>query len=401
MEELDRAVRYFTRDTGIMDGMFLAAGRGDRILQARDGREIGENTVFDLASVTKLFTGLCLMRMEELGLLDLSRRVTAYAPAFSRLSAVTVEQLMAFQLQIQTPGRVDAQPDREAGLRCLEGSFPAEAAGGVTGSHDTPGRRITRFYSDIPAMILKYVAEGAADRPFYECVREWVLRPAGMENTWALVPEDRLGDCLLYGPEYRIEKGKYICREDPERGVPHDPKAALLQGRTGDLCGHAGLFSTGGDLIRFCRAVLVGRIVSRESLRRMAVNRTGRRLPDGSWTQFLGYLCYLKHPDQYFSEIPASMSRSAFGIGGFTGNHVSIDPERDRFTVMLGNRVRDRLTVLVRREGETFADYGLQPDGIGTVSWPDGRRIRSSVNYVHQKDVHLHGAVDRAFGFQA
>ena len=379
-ERILEAVRYFTRETRIMDGMAVSCGKGKRRERAWDGREIGERTVYDLASVTKLFTGLCLMRLWETGRLDPRRRVTWYCPEFRGLNGMTVEQLMAFQAELRTPERVDAQADREAALACLREVRPA----GTTGK---------RAYSDIPAMVLKYVAEQAAGLPMAQAVRELVLRPAGMTETWARVPEDRQKDCLLYGPEYRIEGEKWICREGMGRGIPHDPKAALLQGDSGDLCGHAGLFSTLGDMEKLADALLSGRILSPEGLRRMAVNRTGRELPDGTHTQYLGYLCYRKHPVQYFSEIPAAMSGAAFGIAGFTGNHFSVDPASGSYTLFLGNRVRDRLTVLVPPPGRNRTDYGLREDGLGEIRWPDGSRHASSVNYVHQKDAHLHAVI--------
>jgi CubicO group peptidase (beta-lactamase class C family) len=127
----------------------------------------------------------------------------------------------------------------------------------------------------------------------------------------------------------------------------------------------------------------------------------GRELRDGTYTQYLGYCCYLKHPDQYFSEIPAGMSSRAFGIGGFTGNHFSVDPERGRYTVFLGNRVRDRLTVLIPPEGKRREDYGLRPDGTGRIRWTDGSVHPSSVDYVHQKDARLHAVIDRVLGGEA
>ena len=253
-----------------------------------------------------------------------------------------------------------------------------------------------RAYSDIPSMVLKYVIEKAAGCRMYDCVREMILEPAGMGETWARVPEGRLRDCQNYDREYRIEGERRILRTGWKPGVPHDPKAALLQGDTGDLCGHAGLFSTVEDMVRFCRAVLDGKIVSGEALRETAVNRTGRRLADGTYTQYLGIQCYVRHPDQYWSEIPAYMGSRAFGIGGFTGNHVSMDPERNLFTVSLGNRVRDRLTVLLPEAGKTLEDYGLRADGSGRFTWEDGTVIPSSVKYVHQKDAHLHRAVMEA-----
>ncbi len=380
-EQLLKAIGFFTRDTGIMDMLAVSCGRGEKRAFARDGREASPRTIFDLASVTKLFTGLCLMSLREEGKLDFSRRVADYCPAFSRLKDVTVEQLMAFQVQVRTPERIDRQPDRASALACLREAGVAE----------TPG---PRNYSDIPAMILKYVAEAAADEPLMACVRRRILDIAGMEETWARVPESRKADCLLYGPEYRIEGENRICRRDIRRGIPHDPKAAILQGESDDLCGHAGLFSTLGDLEKLAEAILAERIVSRDSLRAMAVNRTGHRRPDGGYSQYLGYLCYRKHPDQYFSEIPASMSQEAFGMGGFTGNHFSVDPAQGAWRIFLGNRVRGRLTVLLPLVGRTRTDYGLRADGVGTLIWEDGTVIPSSVDYVHQKDEHLHRVID-------
>ncbi len=381
-DELRRAVGFFTRETWIMDGLAVAVGKDGRTERAWDGREIGARAVCDLASVTKIFTALTLMRLAEEGALEPLRRVAWYCPEFRELGAVTVEQLAAFQVQLQTPERIDGQRSREEALRCLREVRVVKRIG-------------PRAYSDIPAMVLKYVMEKAAGMPFYECVKELVLDPADMRETWARVPEERRADCPLYGPEYRIERDEWICRRDPARGMPHDPKAAVLQGETGDLCGHAGMFSTLGDLEKLARAILERRILSEEGLRRMAVNRTGRQRPDGSYTQYLGYQCYLKHPDQYYSEIPAWMGAAAFGIGGFTGNHFSLDPERNRFAVFLGNRVRDRLTVLIPPEGKRLEDYGLHPDGRGEIRWTDGSVHPSSVNYVHQKDQHLHAVAER------
>ena len=154
-------------------------------------------------------------------------------------------------------------------------------------------------------------------------------------------------------------------------------------------------------MVRFCRAVLERKIIGEESLREMAVNRTGRKRTNGAWTQFLGIQCYVRHPDQYYSEIPCYMGKQAFGIGGFTGNHVSVDPEHDLFAVFLGNRVLNRLTVLVPEEGKTLADYGLNPDGTGFFRWNDGEVIPSSVKYVHQKDEHFHKSVAKALQLPA
>ena len=93
--ELLRALQYFTREKEIMSGLLLVCEADGRTEAALDG-EVKENSVFDLASLTKLFTGLCALRLKEDGLLDIGRPVFSYDPRFTELKDVTVEQLMSF-----------------------------------------------------------------------------------------------------------------------------------------------------------------------------------------------------------------------------------------------------------------------------------------------------------------
>ena len=75
-----------------------------------------------------------------------------------------------------------------------------------------------------------------------------------------------------------------------------------------------------------------------------------------------------------------------------------LDMETGVFALFLGNRVQNRLTVLVPEAGKTIMDYGLSVDGTGRLLWPDGTWIYSSVNYVYQKDAHFHQAVANEMG---
>ena len=140
--ELLRALQYFTREKEIMSGLLLVCEADGRTETALDG-EVKENSVFDLASLTKLFTGLCALRLKEDGLLDIGRPVFSYDPRFTELKDVTVEQLMSFTAELKTPGRVDECRDREEALRCLFGTVSTGAPKG-------------RAYSDIPSIYRCY-----------------------------------------------------------------------------------------------------------------------------------------------------------------------------------------------------------------------------------------------------
>ena len=111
-----------------------------------------------------------------------------------------------------------------------------------------------------------------------------------------------------------------------------------------------------GDLERFCRGVLEGRVLSDRGLRYMARNRTGHPVEGGGYTQYLGSQCYVRHPEQVHSEVPEYMSGRSIAISGFTGHHLSIDPEKGLFIIALGDRVLNRLSMLIPEEGKTLTD---------------------------------------------
>ncbi len=385
---LKDSIRFFTEESRIMPCLSVACGTADSALTTHGGladeaagRLLTADSIFDLASLTKLFTGLLVMRLFEEGRLDLARPVTAYAPQFSHLSGVTVDQVLGFEVGLTTPARVDAQASPEAARRVLFDIRPGEITG--------------RAYSDMHAMVLKAVAEGAAREDYAALLNRSILLPLGMANTFLVVPEDKRSLCVSCDGEHRIEREQYILRRCVVPGTPHDPKARALYP---EPCGHAGLFSTRGDLVKLCQGLLGERVISREGLIFMSRNRTGHLRPDGTYQQFLGAQCYVKHPQQRHSEVPVYESDKAISLSGFTGHHLSVDVETGVFALFLGSRTQNRLTVLVPEAGKSLTDYGLRADGTGSILWPDGTRVDSSVNYVYQKDAHFHQAVANEMG---
>lgn len=390
-QQLYEAIGFFTEEKRIMPCLSVTCGRADHAEYALRGvmdeqdTPLREDALYDLASLTKLFTGVMVMRLHEEGHLSLNAPVTRYAPQFTLLQGITVDQVLGFEVGLVTPGRVDVQRDQDAARQVLLAMKPQDVGTG-------------RAYSDMHAMVLKHVIEGAGGADYASLLHEKILQPLGMEDTYCVVPETEKHRCVSCNGEHRMERGQCILRADVYPGLPHDPKALKMYP---EPCGHAGIFSTRQDMVKLCQGLLQGTVLRRESLFAMAKNRTGRRLADGTYTQYLGSQCYVKHPQQYFSEIPVYMSDRAIGLSGFTGHHLAVDVERGIFTLFLGNRVMNRLTVLLPESGHTIMDAGLNEDGTGTVRWPDGSTVYSSVNYVHQKDAHLHRVVQQVLGLDA
>ena len=398
MDTLLKNARILCEQTQMLSGLSIAYGTpresegllfgcAQRI-ERRGGafvpleRPLAQDSLFDLASLTKLFTAVLAMALVERGRLSLDEYVGDVDSRFANLRDVRVGDLLAFRVSLKTPGRIDEAPSREEGLARL---FAVEQA-------PTPAVRV---YSDMNAMVAKYILEARTGRALYDALRETILIPAGMAETFARVPDALRSRCVCYNYEHRIERGRYILRCDTPPGAPHDPKALLLSDGGRDLCGHAGLFSTRGDMVCFAQALLRGELISPKSLARIGANATGRPNGDGTYRQYLGMLCFTKHPLQRLSEVPDWMGEGSIGLSGFTGNHLSLEPRLGRFVLFLGNRCHGKVSHITPGVGRAMEDYGPAADGTGLVRWPDGRLVPSSARYVYFKDSLLHAPIAR------
>lgn len=368
-DKSETAVTGVAQEVVWSDGKFIRAPR-----------PLTEDSLYDLASLSKLMTSVMTLSLCERGLLSLDERVGEIDPRFIHLKDTSVFDVLSYRVSLKTPGRLDETDDREESLRRL---FAVQIC-------ETPAVRV---YSDINAMIIKYVIEAKCSMAFSDALKKHLYAPAGMRETYAVVPQSELQRCVCYNYEHRIAKEAFQLRMDIPAGAVNDPKALMLSLGGRDLCGHAGLFSTQADMIRFAQALLSGELISRESLLSIGTNYTGRSNGDGTWRQYLGFLCFSKHPYQHLSEVPEWMQERSIGLSGFTGNHLSIDPIRERFVLFLGNRCHNRVSNIIPSEGKSLQDYGVREDGVGKVAWPDGRLVSSSAKYVYFKDKLLHAPI--------
>ena len=384
MEELARNLRLLVDEKRIVSGLAVACGDARRVHRELYGnagevrwekgafvpapRALSPDAIFDLASVTKLFTCLGVMQLWERGALRLDSTMGELDRRFRHIPHVTVEDLLCFRPGLATAERIDAQTSRERGEELLfdVGPVPLSKA---------------RYYTDMTAMVLKYVVEAASGMPLYGFLKENILTPLGMEHTFSKVPEALYPRLVDYNYERRIVKNVYTIDLGCTPGRPHDYKARLLNRDGEDLCGHAGLFSTMEDMVRLAQGLIHDQVVSRKTLMEIGKNRTGRPLPGGGHTQYLGYLCFSKHPDQTFSEAPACFGWHTVACNGFTGNHFSVDPEKDQFMIILANRIHNRVT---------FANSRPDPnDPTLSIRWEDGQMFPLSQNYTYLKDGYL------------
>lgn len=297
------AVRYSAYDE--------EAGRGAELPRER-WEPMRTGTLFDLASLTKLFTAIAAVQQVERGALDLDRPVAAYVPAFA---AAGKERITVRQLLTHTSGLRPELPFYERTARAAQFAMvwedpPLTAPGTV------------RRYSDLNLIVLQAVLERITGEPLDALVRHGITRPLGMAATGftpvggadaAAATEDQRR------PWAKLDRGML-------RGEVHDENAYAL----GGVAGHAGLFSTAEDLAVLCRALLNGgayaggRILAASSVAAL-LDPPGLGFGvDQPW--FMGELA----------------GHGAAGHTGFTGTSLVLDRATDTFLVLLATTVHPR-----------------------------------------------------------
>jgi beta-glucosidase-like glycosyl hydrolase/CubicO group peptidase (beta-lactamase class C family) len=297
------------------DGALVHLRAFGRLSYDADAPEVRTDTIYDLASLTKVIvTATVAMILVDEGRLDLARPVSAFLPRFrgADKERVTVENLLTHSsgldwwepLYKDTKGKQAYVEKVEA----MELKYP-------------PGSK--SLYSDLGLILLGEVLERVAGEPLDSFAQKRILEPLGMKDT-----RYRPGPDLLprIAPTERDPwRGRVV------RGEAHDENAFAM----GGVAPHAGLFGTAPDVARFAQMLLNGgvlehqRIVSRE-----VVDQFTRPagIPDS--TRALGW--DTPHPD---SSAGSRLSSRSFGHTGFTGTSLWIDPERKLFVVLLTNRV--------------------------------------------------------------
>lgn len=280
-----------------------------------DSAAVSVETPYDLASLTKvLATTPLIMQLIAGAPLALDEPISA---SFGEWRGADREAVAVRDLLEHASGLaarlVDAPP---AGRREFEHdicTMPLEYK-----------PRSQSIYSDLGFILLGFLVEDRGGAPLATQFDSMMNR-LRLDLSFGLAPELR----KLAAPTLPLD-------EDPRRGrmlvgEVHDPYAAAL----GGAAGHAGLFGTasavGAIASLFLRAARGADGPVPFSPAAVATF-TRRSIVPGS-SRALGWDTMLPT-----SSCGTYMSPAAFGHVGFTGTSLWIDPERDRYYVLLSNR---------------------------------------------------------------
>lgn len=277
-----------------------------------------KDEIFDMASVSKLFTATAVMQLWDEGKFKLDDPVAKYLPKFGvhGKSQVTIKQLLT-----HTSG---FRPDPATPLYEVKGSredrldyvlqLPLEYP---------PGTHYV--YSDINFLVLGALIERLSGEREDVFIRKHLTQPLHMTDT-------------MYDPPAKLKPRIAASEYQPwtDRGLlwgqVDDENAWALDG----VAGHAGVFSTAHDLAVFGQMMLNGgtydgvRVLSERAVKLLVTN-WDTKFPDDAtglgWSIDRGYL------------MGALSDPKTAGHEGFTGTMIAINPDNDIVAILLTNRV--------------------------------------------------------------
>ncbi|MBN2393391.1 MAG: beta-lactamase family protein [Anaerolineae bacterium] len=307
------------------------------------------DTLFDMASVSKLFTVTAFMTLVEEGRVALDTLVNMVLPEFGGLRPIRPyeDPLSPGGMVIvsESGGFVDAGRVTFHDLLTHTSGLPAwrplyrqptadtarQMALSTFFSYPT-GTRVV--YSDIGLILLGMAVERLTGHALDAAVRERVTAPLGLRNTHYLpVSSLESGQSVenIAPTEFCAWRGRRIIAE------VHDENAYRL----GGVAGHAGIFSTAEDVAAFGQMFL-GDHKGAPLLSAPMVDTMTRCYTGGLGARRgLGFALWLPDSEAADKERPSSypFSQRAFGHTGFTGTSLWMDPERNLVVALLTNEV--------------------------------------------------------------
>ncbi len=309
------------------------------------------DTVFDIASVSKVVaTTAAAMLLVYRGQLDLETRVGDLLPGFvigmepgSGKQNVTVRMLLAHTSGLTAYAPLFREHTTPNALLRAILRLPLEAK---------PGARTE--YSDFGFILAGKIIELLSGEPLHLFCQRAIFAPLGLATT-GFCPSREARSSIPPTEDDRTFRHRVL------QGEVQDENCYVL----GRASGHAGVFSSVEDLLRFAECILEhGRTADGETLfepSTVELFATRHETPDGK-SRALGW------------DVPTEGSSSGrfFGprsIGhlGYSGCSLWIDPDQELAVVLLTNRTwPDRSNNAIRQVRPAFHDAVVEALGTAT-----------------------------------
>lgn len=283
LDRLREAAPYLSRwlatqvETRHVPGAQVAVRLGDELVLSAafgvadeaTGAELTTGHLFRVASHSKTFTAVAVLRLVATGRLRLDDTVAGRLPdcADTPLARVTVRELLS-----HTSGAIRDGVDADHWQ--LDGPFPdADALRAIVRDHGATYAPQERFkYSNIGYGLLGAIIEAVTGRGYAEHVTEDILVPLGLTDTRPEIDDDAAGRAVV-GHTRAHGRGRRV---------------SVAPTATGALAAATGFVSTAEELSRFFSALALDRreLLDEHALRLM--HRAEASFPRGTGTGTYG-----------------------------------------------------------------------------------------------------------------
>jgi CubicO group peptidase (beta-lactamase class C family) len=288
-------------------------------------RKTSLKTYYDLASLTKpLATTMVCMILTEKGVFDPDMPASKFITPWKK---PPYDHVLLKHLLQHTSGLPAYKPYFELFLpKILEGQDPEEIRKALIYRivKESPENNIgtAKNYSDLGFILLGQILDKLTGKPLDKLFAELVAKPLKLENTFFV----RLGGKNKLPPRTEFASTQRCpIRRKILAGEVDDEHAWIL----GGVAGHAGLFSTVGDVSKMADEILKvdeekSKLLKKETFRRFVDAK-----PPMGWDT----------PASQASQAGTLFSKDTIGHLGFTGTSIWIDLSKKFYVILLTNRV--------------------------------------------------------------
>ena len=182
-------------------GVSYALIDGDSVITRQYGvaskdskARVSENTAFVIGSISKSFTAVAIMQLQEVGLLQLDDTLSMHLPDFDDRSAgsITIRQLLSHTSGYSTLQGNSNQTDFTIDENALERRVADLRYAAPT---NVPGE--TWSYANVNYQLLSRIVEVLSDQEFGDYVETAIMKPAEMRDSrmidWEVGKDDAIG----------------------------------------------------------------------------------------------------------------------------------------------------------------------------------------------------------------
>ena len=312
--------------------------------------KVSKDTLYDIASITKVFTSVLIYKAYEENLINLNESVYLIDNNYKNLNNITILDLLSHNQEIYTNGYLGDAKDKDEFYKILYSSYVKDK---------------TPKYIDVHYIILSDILEKIYSKSYSEIIKEKIVNKIGLSSL-TFMPKSNIASCNY---EYQND----VLKTDLKLGMVHDKKARRAR-ELGLYTGHAGIFITGKDLLLFLKSFFDCSILKKETIELMLMhkdiysynlnllkklakdNKDVNKLYDMALKNnkdlyipltYNNMGCRYKNKIKALNDVPDILSDNSITFSGFTGPMFVIDFDKKVIVLVMCNLLH--LTKLERK----------------------------------------------------